>query len=213
MFYQAGIGRPHNGQIKFIVMKKIIIRKPPTFRAVLNFSLLAVLMGFNVFASGPMELRLGSGGRNIERYSEYGYTAAILGDATPLATYDDIFTNAIDGQSDLRRHIGQQRERFQKDYDRAQTLGLEVCLSSDEISLPIPILERLKNKGAAKDLAARIDFDSEEFWNVYRAKYREVLKAYPRVAYVMIRTGENYSHPEKGYIGRTVVQKGKYDDD
>ena len=202
-----------NWQIKFIVMKKIIIQKAPPFRGVLRFSLLAILTGFNVLASGPMELRLGSGERNIERYSEYGYTAAILGDATPLATYDDIFTNAIDGQSDLRRHIGQQRERFQKDYDRAKTLGLEVCLSSDEISLPIPILERLKNKGATNDLAARIDFDSDEFWNVYRAKYREVLKAYPRVAYVMIRTGENYSHPEKGYIGRTVVQKGKYDDD
>ena len=159
-----------------------------------------------------MELRLGSGERNIERYREYGYTAAILGDATPLATYDDIFTNAIDAQSDLRRHIVQQRERFQKDCDRARTLGLDVCLSSDEVSVPIPILECLKSKNPGKDLIAQIDFDSDEFWQVYRAKYREVLKAYPQVAYVMIRTGENYSHPEKGYIGRTVVQKGKYDD-
>jgi len=177
---------------------------------VLPVLLLVVLMGHQTVVGGPIEMRIGGGEKMIERYSEYGYTAAILGDATQLATYDDVFPNAIGAESDLRRRIGREREKFQKAYARAQALGLEVCVGSDEVSLPIPIMERLNGQG--KDLAARIDFDSEEFWNVYRAKYREVLKAYPRVAAVIIRTGENYSHPEKGYVGRTVVTGGKYDD-
>ena len=181
-------------------------------RGVLFGLLFAAVMSGQALAAGPMALRIGSGEKSIERYAEYGYTAAILGDATQLATYDEIFPDAIGRQSDQRRHINRQREKFQKEYDRAQALGLAVCLMSDEVSLPIPILERLQRKGAADKLAARIDFDSAEFWNVYRAKYREVLKAYPRVAYVMIRTGENYSHAEDGYMGRTIVAAGKYDE-
>jgi hypothetical protein len=151
-----------------------------------------------------MELRLGSGEKSVERYQEYGYTAAVLGDVTQLATYDVACPGAVASGSDLRNRIERQRKKFQKDYDRANALGLAVCLMTDEVSLPVPVLARLKPSGG-------IDFDSEEFWNVYRAKYREVLKAYPRVAFVMVRTGENYSHPDEGFIGRTVLERN-YDD-
>ena len=170
------------------------------------------LMTLVVRAAGPLpplELRLGSGEKSVESYREYGYNAAILGDVTQLATFDAACPNVIPEGSDLRNRIEHQRQKFQKEYDRANALGLAVCLMTDEVSLPIPVCNRLSPAGGE----AGIDFDSPAFWDVYRAKYREVLKAYPRVAYVVVRTGENYSHPDEGFIGRTVSDlSGGYDD-
>jgi len=162
-------------------------------------------------ADDAVPLRLGSGEKSLARYQEYGYNAAIIGDVTQLATYDAVCPGVIIRGSDLWKRIEGQREKFQKAYDQAVKCGLAVCLMTDEVSMPIPILARLQKRSSA-DLRAEFDLDSPEFWDLYRAKYREVLKAYPRVAYVMVRTGENYSHPDEGFIGRTVVHGGKYDD-
>ena len=159
----------------------------------------------------PLTLRIGSGEKSVERYREYGYNAAILGDATQLASYDAACPNAIPRGSELRKRIEQQRKSFQQASERARALGLEVCLLTDEVSLPTPILERLQPSRLQGTNAPRIDLDGADFWNLYRAKYREVLKAYPRVACVIIRTGENYSHPEDGFTGHTVLD-GKYDE-
>jgi hypothetical protein len=174
-------------------------------------------------------IRLGSGEATVDRYLQYHYTAAILGDVTQLASYDSVYPDAIPAGSALQKRLEQQRQKFSKNYECANSLGLAVCLATDEVTLPIPILERLQKSGQGVIAestpfvstlarpqpqgtnALRIDFTSEEFWNVYRAKYREVLRAYPRVAYVMVRTGENYSHPEEGFSGHTVVVHGKYD--
>ncbi len=155
----------------------------------------------------PMELRLGSGEKSVENYVKYGYNAAIFGDVTQLADYDTAYPGVIAAGSDLRERIDRQRKKFEKDYDQANKLGLAVCVMTDEVSLPIPVWERLKASGVTNG----IDFDDEKFWAVYREKYREVLKAYPRVAYVLVRTGENYSHPEEGFFGRTVLERS-YDD-
>jgi hypothetical protein len=154
-----------------------------------------------------MELRLGSGEKSVERYKEYGYTAAILGDVTQLAMYDGVCPGVIAQGSNVRNRIERQRKKFQKEYDRATALGLSIGLLTDEVSLPVPILRQLQKSG---NLDA-IELDNPEFWKLYRAKYREVLAAYPRVAYVVVRTGENYSHPDEGFVGRTVCE-GKYDD-
>jgi hypothetical protein len=156
-----------------------------------------------------LSLRIGSGETDLARYQAYGDNVAVLGDATQLATFDTVCPNIIAPGSDLRKRIEHQRQKFQKEYDRAQALGLQVCLLTDEVSLPVPVLKYLQPSGGL----ARIDFDSPAFWAVYRAKYREVLKAYPRVKYVIVRTGENYSHSEEGFIGHTVLDlAGGYND-
>jgi hypothetical protein len=155
----------------------------------------------------PMAIRLGSGEKSVERYKEYGYTGAILGDVTQLASYDEVCPGAIPQGSSLRGRIERQRKKFKKEYDRANGLGVAVCLLTDEVSFPAPILQLLQKSGASTG----IDMENPEFWKLYRAKYREVLAAYPRVACVVVRTGENYSHPDEGFVGRTVYE-GKYDD-
>src|ERR1039458_9980064 len=157
--------------------------------------------------SQPMEIRLGSGEKSVERYREYNYNAAILGDLTQLASFDAAFPGAIAKGSVLRERIEQQRQKFQKACERAGKLGIAVCLMTDEASLPVPILEQMGRPGSAAGSSARIDFDSEKFWEAYRAKYREVLKAWPQVAYVVVRTGENYSHADEGYVCRTVLDR------
>lgn len=164
-----------------------------------------------VSGADSMEIRLGSGEISVDRYQDYGYNAAILGDVTQLAGFDATYPGAIAPDSALRKRIEQQRRRFQHEYDRANTLGIAVCLMTDEVTMPTAILERLEKPGGPPGRTPRIDLDSPEFWAAYRAKYREVLQAYPRVASVIVRTGENYSHANEGFTGHTVLDK-KYDD-
>jgi hypothetical protein len=162
-------------------------------------------------SGNQMDIRVGSGETNLQRYVEYGYRAAVLGDLTQIASYDTVWPDAIPKGSQLRRRIEQHRAKFAEEAGQARALGLEVCLMTDEVSLPIPILNRLQKSPSQAEAKDGIVFTSPEFWKVYRAKYREVLRAYPSVAYVIVRSGENYSHPEEGFAGRTVVD-GKIDD-
>src|ERR1035438_6062800 len=73
--------------------------------------------------SQPMEIRLGSGEKSVERYREYNYNAAILGDLRQLASFDAAFLGAIAKGSVLRERIEQQRQKFQKACERAGKLG------------------------------------------------------------------------------------------
>jgi hypothetical protein len=160
---------------------------------------------------GEFEIRLGSGETNVDRYQDYHYNAIVLGDVTQLANFESSYPGAIPKGSALRNRIDHQRKKFEKEYDQATKLGLAVCLMTDEVTLPTPIAQRIENSAATTDTTPHIDMDRPEFWDAFRAKYREVLRAYPGVAYVMVRTGENYSHADEGFTGHTVLE-GKYDD-
>ena len=169
------------------------------------------LSQFPVFAAPPMEIRLGSGEASVRAYKEYGYNAAILGDVIKLATYDEVCPGAIPAGSDLRMDIERKRSAFLKECDVASELGIKVCVRTDEVSLPLPICDELRKAGVIDARTGRIDLTREEFWKYHRAKYREILKAYPQIAYVMIRTGENYSREQNGFTGQTLREKN-YDD-
>jgi hypothetical protein len=162
-------------------------------------------------AESQMNLRIGSGETNLARYVEYGYTTAVLGDVTQIASYDSVWPDVIPKGSQLRRRIEQHQAKFAREVEEARALGLGICLMTDEVSLPIPILNRLQKSYPQAQPKDGFDFNSPEFWDVYRAKYREVLRAYPSVTCVIVRSGENYSHPDEGFVGRTVVD-GKIDD-
>ena len=176
-------------------------------------------------AAAPFEIRLGSGETDLERYKEYGYNVVMLGDLTQLAGYEACCPGAIAKDPTLRRRIDQHRKKFLEGCKRARALGIEVCLRTDEIQLPTVVLERFSKSVLRADQPTRVNFESAAFWDLYRAKYREVLRTYPDIAYVMVRTGENYSHWEPGYrgpstkartaddyTGHTVLDK-KMDDD
>jgi hypothetical protein len=169
---------------------------------------LAMAMAATAVAStNILELRIGSGERDVARYREYGYNAVVLGDITQLADYETVAPGVIAKNAALKKRIEKHRGAFQTDYDRANTLGLAVCLMTDEIELPTAVLDHFRKAVADPGKPQRINFDSPQFWELYRAKYREVLKAFPKVAYVIVRTGENYSHLDEGYTGHTVLDK------
>lgn len=171
----------------------------------------AASAGAAIPPAGSLGLRIGSGETNVLRYKEYGYNAAILGDISQLATYDDIVPGAIAKDPELRARIEQRRKRFETQYDEAGNLGIAACLMTDEVELPTPVLERFRSAIIDPARPQRINFESPQFWKLYRAKYREVLKQYPKVAYVIVRTGESYAHLDPGYAGHTVIDK-KIDD-
>ena len=158
------------------------------------------------------DLRMGSGEKDFARYREYGYNVTPAGDLGKLGTYDEIAPGAIAADSPLRKQIERNRVTFQRQCDEAAQAGLQVCIGTDEVTLPRAVVERFK-KDITRDAKNGVfNFESEKFWEIYRAKYREVLRAFPAIKFVMIRTGENYANTKTSdYTGRTVKEK-EFDD-
>ncbi|MBI4874521.1 MAG: hypothetical protein HY822_07805, partial [Acidobacteria bacterium] len=169
--------------------------------------LVALLVLTSAAAPAPFTIILGSGEKDLARYREYGYNAAVLGSFTELATYAEIAPRALPAGSPLRARIEENRTRLRGQLAEAKRLGLAACLSTDEILLPTAVLESLGKRIALDDDPRRVDLDKEAFWELYRAKYREVLRAFPEIAYVMVRTGENYSYLLDGYSGQLIAER------
>ncbi|MBS1824212.1 MAG: hypothetical protein JST93_02740 [Acidobacteria bacterium] len=144
-------------------------------------------------AVAAFSLRIGSGETDLARYKEYGYNAAVLGSFTQLALFDEGTVSAS-----LRARIEAERARFRGQAAVARRLGLAVVASTDEIQLPSAVVEKLGG----------VNLESDAFWDVYRAKYREVLRAFPEIRYVMVRTGENYSFLHDGHSGQIISEPG-----
>jgi hypothetical protein len=106
----------------------------------------------------------------------------MVGDLTQLAGYEAFCPGAIATDSSLHKKIEQNRKTFLASCKRAHELGFGVCLSTDEIQLPTVILDRLGKSVLLAEQPGRVDFESPAFWDLYRAKYREVLRAYPDIA-------------------------------
>jgi hypothetical protein len=158
-------------------------------------------------AAPPFEIRLGSGETDLAYYSEYGYNAASAGNLSQLAAFEQSAPGAIPKGSRLRLQIEERRRALRADLTRARSLKLKLLLSTDEILLPTAVMEYLRGKITRDDDPKRVDLDKEEFWELYRSKYREVLRDFPEVAYVMVRTGENYSYLLDGYSGQLIAER------
>jgi hypothetical protein len=159
------------------------------------------------------DLRMGSGEKDFARYREYGYNVTTVGDLGKLGTYDEVAPGAIAADSLLRQQIERNRMTFRQQCDEAAQAGLQVCIGTDEVTLPREVVERFKNDITRDAKNGVFNFESDKFWEIYRAKYREVMSAFPAVKFVMIRTGENYANTKTSdYTGRTVKEKN-FDDD
>ena len=153
------------------------------------------------------EIRLCSGESDLERYRFYPCNAAGMGNLSQLANFDAAAPGAIAASSALRREIAERRRRFRQDLSRARALKLKPLVSTDEILLPTAVVEHLRGKITRAGDPKHVDLDREEFWDLYRAKYREVLRDFPEIAYVMVRTGENYSYLLNGYSGQLIAER------
>lgn len=151
---------------------------------------------------------MGSEETDVLRYREYNYNVAVLGDPTELTTYREVAPEVLPPGSPLRVRIEENRRLMRERLRRAGQLGLAACLYTDEIKLPTALLRHLGARVTRDDDPRRVDLEKEEFWNLYRAKYREVLTDFPEVAYIMVRTGENYSFLTDGYTGQLIAGGG-----
>jgi hypothetical protein len=173
-------------------------------------SSLALLAALALFVpanwAATFEIRLGSGEKDLSRYQEYGSTITMVGDLGKLATYSEVAPGCITLDSPLGQQIAHNREAFLKDCAAAAQAGLEVCISTDEVTIPRAVFSWFKTDFSRDGKPDALNLDNDKFWDVYRAKYREVLHAFPAIAYVMIRTGENYANRSADYMGHTVVE-------
>ncbi|MEK7404604.1 MAG: hypothetical protein AAB225_05805 [Acidobacteriota bacterium] len=169
----------------------------------------ATLLALLVAAAAPaaFEIRMGSGEQDLAQYKEYGYNVAVIGSFTQLATYAGIAPEALPAGSPLRATVEDHRRRMRETLRQAAALGLKACLSTDEILLPTAVLQHFGSRIARDDDPERVDLAKEQFWEVYRAKYREVLREFPEIAYVMVRTGENYAFQLNGYTGQLIAER------
>ncbi len=173
----------------------------------LRYGILALACATTAWcAQAAFEIRMGSGERDVQRYAGYGYNVASLGSLTRLATFADSAPGALPPSSALRLSIDENRRQFREKARAAAALGIKACVSTDEILLPSAVLEKLGKRIARDDDPRRVDFEKEAFWELYRAKYREVLRDFPEIAYVMVRTGENYSFLHNGYTGQLIAE-------
>ena len=150
---------------------------------------------------------MGSGEKDMGRYKEYGEQLAPLGDLGKLATYAEIAPGAIPADSALGKQIARNQEIFKRQCEEAAQAGVEVCIGTDEVSLPRAVFARFKAEVSRDGKHDAFKFEGDKFWEIYRAKYREVLRAFPAIAYVMIRTGENYANKTSDYLGHTVKER------
>jgi hypothetical protein len=161
---------------------------------------------FDATHAGP-QIRMGSGEKDLARYRQYGYNAAELGTFTGLATFEKAAPGALQPGSALRSAIDRSRRKAREEMREAKELGLAPCYNTDEILLPTAVLESLGKRITLDNDPKRIDLNKDAFWDLYREKYREVLRDFPEIAYVQVRTGENYSFLTDGYTGQLIAEE------
>jgi len=162
-------------------------------------------------AQAQFRLFLGSGEKDFARYLEYGIGVVVNGDLNLVATYDAVAPGLLPAGSEVRKDVEHARRSMKDVCAKAAAQKLTICFSTDEAKFPVPVWEHLLKVAPERGSKNRIDLASEEFWKFYRAKYREVLTAFPEVRYVMVRTGENYASHKKTFAGQTI--RGKKIDD
>ena len=123
----------------------------------------------------------------LPRWERSRFAADVAGCAEYLAEREEAWTR-------LRRACA-----------AARNGGYEIAVESDELKFARPVWERLLKEFPDPVDPTRIDLSAEGFWEVYRAKYREVIAQLPKeVTAVMIRTGENYSFQDRAAGGQTL---------
>jgi hypothetical protein len=142
-------------------------------------------------ARAGFEYRMASGEKGMARCRDYDYNIVSFGNLTRLMS--------VTGDSKSEAEVGRARRAFGESARQAAELGLAVCLGTDEIQFPVAVYQQARARLATPD-GKQLDLHQDAFWNLYREKYRQVLRELPQVAYVMVRTGENYADRSGGAI-------------
>ena len=151
-------------------------------------------------------IRMGSGEKRISSYPENGFTTVCSVDLNLLFLLDHSSRFALKDQA-ARQTVLRTRRSLSVMAACAQELGLDLCLTTDEIKFPAAIWEYLIKIIPDPAHPDRVNLDDERFWVFYRAKYRDALKqAPPEVRYVMVGGG-GLETPHPLYRGHPILDQ------
>lgn len=121
----------------------------------------------------------------------WGYNTVAITQWPWLITFDSV-DPAIYAQPEDRAWVEQNRARARAEIARAKALHLDVLSSGDVISFPSRVAELYGEQVGVRGERPTYCLNRPKTQQLYRAGLREVLRTFPEIDIVMIRTGENY---------------------
>ncbi|MCS6800739.1 MAG: hypothetical protein RMM58_09620 [Chloroflexota bacterium] len=121
----------------------------------------------------------------------WGYNTVAITQWPWLLTFDSV-DPAIYAAPEDRAWVEQQRARARAEIARAKALHLDVLTSGDVISFPARVAELYGEQVGVRGERPIYCLNRPRTQQLYRAGLRELLRTFPEIDIVMIRTGENY---------------------
>ncbi|GIW06554.1 MAG: hypothetical protein KatS3mg060_1359 [Dehalococcoidia bacterium] len=126
-----------------------------------------------------------------EQALRWGYNTVAITQWPWLVTYDGV-DPAIYAAPEDRAWVEQNRARARAEIARAKALHLDVLTSGDVISFPSRVADLYGEQVGVRTDRPIYCLGRPKTQQLYRAALRELLRTFPEIDYVMIRTGENY---------------------
>jgi hypothetical protein len=154
-----------------------------------------------------------------ERLAAMGHSAIVLDVAPARAVFLDSFDpDLMPEGSAARARTQSNRERLAWELEVAISCGLMPVVSGDALEFPAEVLSRpwspeitvAGTDPSAPRLHAAVapmifDVESERLWALHRTIFEELLRDFPSIGAVMIRSGESGAHRTGGaYVGHGV---------
>ncbi|MEW6200423.1 MAG: hypothetical protein AB1546_00480 [bacterium] len=132
-----------------------------------------------------------------------GYnTVGAVGDHYKYLLFTDIDPEMFKDWEKTREEIIQRQQDANKEIKRIKSLHLDTITGSDEFAFPKALINRPYAKEMLRPDTNYICFCSGKIWELYDAKYKELLQVFPDVDIVKLRLGENYAKDD--YFGNIV---------
>lgn len=126
-----------------------------------------------------------------EEALRWGYNTVAITQWPWLITFDGI-DPAIYSAPDDRAWVEANRLRARTEIERAKALHLDVLTSGDVVSFPSRVAELYGEQVGVRGERPVYCLNRPKTQQLYRAGLRELLRTFPEIDVVMIRTGENY---------------------
>ncbi|GIW09402.1 MAG: hypothetical protein KatS3mg061_0459 [Dehalococcoidia bacterium] len=121
----------------------------------------------------------------------WGYNAVAITQWPWLLTFDRV-DPAIYASPEDRAWVEANRARARAEIARAKALHLDVFTSGDVISFPNRVAELYRDQVGIPGEKPVYCLNRPKTQELYRAGLRELLRTFPEIDIVMVRTGENY---------------------
>jgi hypothetical protein len=137
----------------------------------------------------------------------YGYNTVFTPESySRVVLLDNYDPDLFAGDEKQRDAIIARRAEFANALKLHDSLHLDSVSDSDEFEFHRALLQRPYASKLIRDKQSNhLCYCSRSLWDIYDAKYAEIVKNYPSLDYIMVRLGENYAGGD--YFGNTPMTK------